>query len=97
MFIFTTKHYIALGKHLLQHINSDSMINITIEQEQDDYTLIFIAAMFPHHREIEYPEGVIYALVDIIPIWWSMRTFNSTGESLNDFDFNLLKEQICHN
>ncbi len=96
MYIFTKTLYLRLSELLLERLVSDSLHMVEIEFKCEECSVKFNSTLFPTLTKLDYPEGLLTVVVDLIPVWWSLRTFVDGVETLNDFDFNLLKEEICH-
>lgn len=96
MYNFNKKTYGQLSEQLLESITSDSFIYSTINLLDDQIHIQFSSTLFPQLKIVDYPEGSTLVVEDIIHVWWSVRTYDGNEEMLNDFDFNLLKESLCH-
>ncbi|MFR9651427.1 MAG: hypothetical protein SNG35_05330 [Rikenellaceae bacterium] len=96
MYNFSKKIYNQLSGHLLELIVSSSFLYATFNIETEQTLIKFSSTLFPQLEKIDYPEGHCFVVVDLIPVWWSVRTFSGGEELLNDFDFNKLKASLCH-
>lgn len=96
MYNFNKKIYKHISELLLARICQTSFTYATFEFEDESILIRFGATIFPSLEQIDYPEGSRLAVVDLTPVWWSVRTFRGGEELLNDFDFSTLKEVLCH-
>ncbi len=53
-----------------------------------------VLSVVVYRRRESYPEGVVSAISDMVPVWWEFHTFVDGVEVLNNFSFNELREYI---
>ncbi len=67
--------------------------SIHLEDEEADYS--FTSSLIILYDDVHYPEGVAIEIKQITPVWWEFHSVTDDGEVLNDFDFNILRSNIC--
>lgn len=95
MYKITPSIYTRLAEELTEKITSLSFFSGSIEFEEEDADIRFVATLILHTREVSFPEGLIAMIYDIDPVWWEIHTTTLDGEQINDFDFTTFKEYIC--
>ncbi len=95
MFKIDTTTYERLAEELASQITSDSVFAGKVAIETDDADITLTITMIPYFTQVDYPEGRVDVLENIVPVGWELRTITLDGDVINDFDFQTFKELLC--
>ncbi len=88
--------YEQIATTLLDQIASQEFYTGEVNHLTPDVDYSLSSTLIIRYKPISYPEATEIEIAEVIPIWWEMTTTIDDGQVLNDFDFNLLKRNICN-
>ncbi len=88
--------YEQIATLLLNEIDNRVYFSGVVSHHTDEVDYRFFSTLIINYRSERYPEGEHCEIADIVPVWWQMQSTTDEGECLNDFDFNILKRNICN-
>ncbi len=96
MFTINPIIYEQIATLLLDEIDNREYYTGNVSHLTPDVDYSLRSTLILHYHPVQYPEALRIEVADIIPIWWEMTTTTDDGEVSNDFDFNILKRNICN-
>ncbi len=92
MVTVTDKMYDLAAQKLIDRIGRGNFFNGTIEVCDGETTLEFIATLIIYRLEKEL--GGDDSITQVVPVWWEAKTTTAQGVTLNDFDWQWLRNLL---
>ncbi len=89
-----TELYQITAQKLLDHIEGKNFYSGSFSFNYGSKSCRFVATIIVYRQKIEFPEGPVDQIIDLVPVWWEFQTEDDNGPCPNDFSFNDLKKFI---
>lgn len=50
------------------------------------------ASVIVYRQRVVQPEGILYPISDLVPVWWEFHTHSGPDEVANDFSFSQIRQ-----
>ncbi|MFR9668537.1 MAG: hypothetical protein SNJ33_02135 [Rikenellaceae bacterium] len=97
MLILKNNHYSTLSTLLYDRIEEEDFFSGSINYQIENIECELLTTIIIYRQSDSIEQFNFSSIVDIVPVWWEFTTVVDGELRLNDFDFQLLKNSLCHN